>query len=277
MEKILYVTDLDGTLMRDDKTISEETVAILNRLIDRGIYVTYATARSMSSASVITRDIHFPLPAIIRNGTILADARTGEELEKICFTREGTDVLRKYIRDFVNDIPGYVTAYIEGVQKKSYLKGVMNTGFVDYLENHAKDMRLREVEEEAQLYEGEVNYFTFIADKEELDPLYQLVKESLDWICVYQKDKYRPEYWLEICPREATKAKAIQKLQRQYGCSRVVVFGDSLNDISMFEIADEAYAVANAMEELKTIATEVIGDNNSDGVARWLERRYNHD
>lgn len=189
MEKILYVTDLDGTLMRDDKTISEETVAILNRLIDRGIYVTYATARSMSSASVITRDIHFPLPAIIRNGTILADARTGEEL----------------------------------------------------------------------------------------DPLYQLVKESLDWICVYQKDKYRPEYWLEICPREATKAKAIQKLQRQYGCSRVVVFGDSLNDISMFEIADEAYAVANAMEELKTIATEVIGDNNSDGVARWLERRYNHD
>ena len=39
MEKILYVTDLDGTLMRDDKTISEETVAILNRLIERYIYV----------------------------------------------------------------------------------------------------------------------------------------------------------------------------------------------------------------------------------------------
>lgn len=51
------MTDLDGTLMRDDKTISNESVVILNRLFSQGIFLTYATARSLSSASEITKSI----------------------------------------------------------------------------------------------------------------------------------------------------------------------------------------------------------------------------
>lgn len=81
----LYVTDLDGTLMRDDKTISAESTALLNRLLARGIHLTYATARSYASASRITQNISFHLPVIIRNGTILADPRTGENLEISAF------------------------------------------------------------------------------------------------------------------------------------------------------------------------------------------------
>ena len=48
------------------------------------------------------------------------------------------------------------------------------------------------------------------------------------------------------------------------------MFGDGKNDIDMLELADEAYAVANAVDELKAIATGVIRSNNDDGVARWL-------
>ena len=57
------------------------------------------------------------------------------------------------------------------------------------------------------------------------------------------------------------------------GFEKLVVFGDSLNDVSMFRIADEAYAVANAMEELKQIATGVIGSNEEDAVANMLKKR----
>ena len=49
-----------------------------------------------------------------------------------------------------------------------------------------------------------------------------------------------------------------------------MVFGDGKNDVDMFELADEAYAVANAVPELKAKATAVIGGNNEDGVAKWL-------
>lgn len=55
--RTLYVTDLDGTLMRGDKTISAFTVDTLNRLIEQGMLITYATARSFHSAWEITKDV----------------------------------------------------------------------------------------------------------------------------------------------------------------------------------------------------------------------------
>ena len=73
-------------------------------------------------------------------------------------------------------------------------------------------------------------------------------------------------------PARASKAHAIQKLKAIWGCSRVVSFGDAVNDLPMFALSDECYAVANAVEELKAAATGVIGSNEDDGVARWLLR-----
>lgn len=52
-----------------------------------------------------------------------------------------------------------------------------------------------------------------------------------------------------------------------------MVFGDGLNDISMFKIASECYAVGNALDELKQLATGIIGDNDDDAVAEFLRRR----
>lgn len=59
-----------------------------------------------------------------------------------------------------------------------------------------------------------------------------------------------------------------------YHCERLIAFGDGRNDIDLFEIADEAYAVSNADENLKKIATGVIGDNNEDAVAKWLLNNF---
>lgn len=53
-----------------------------------------------------------------------------------------------------------------------------------------------------------------------------------------------------------------------------MVFGDGKNDIDMFELADESYAVQNAHEDLKRIATSVISSNDEDGVAKWLDKNY---
>ena len=57
-------------------------------------------------------------------------------------------------------------------------------------------------------------------------------------------------------------------------CEKLIVFGDGTNDIDMFQMADESYAVANAHEELKKYATDVILSNDDDGVAQWLEVNY---
>ena len=75
-------------------------------------------------------------------------------------------------------------------------------------------------------------------------------------------------------PKNASKARAVRQLQELLGCGRLVVFGDGVNDLDMFEIADEAYAVENAVPELKAAATGIIGSNNDDGVAKWLSENW---
>lgn len=272
MRRTLYVTDLDGTLLRNDKTISETAADTLNRLIDRGMLITYATARTCHSAARLAKNIDFRLPAIFRNGTVFADPQTGREAEVIMFSAGQVQAIRRYMEGL--KLCGFVTAYLSGEEKKLYLRGRTNEGFGHYLREHSGDGRLCPMEEPDDLFQGEICYFTFIGEKEELDPLYERVKAGGDWSCIYQQDVYRPDYWLELCPREATKAKAVQKLKERYGCERLVVFGDSLNDLSMFHAADEAYAVENAMDEVKAVATGVIPGNQEDGVARWLQQEY---
>ena len=61
-------------------------------------------------------------------------------------------------------------------------------------------------------------------------------------------------------------------MKRLWNCDKVVSFGDAINDIPMFEISDECYAVENAVEELKALATGIIDSNDNDGVAKWLQR-----
>ena len=72
-------------------------------------------------------------------------------------------------------------------------------------------------------------------------------------------------------PAHASKWYAIKKLKDMWGCDRVISFGDAINDIPMFEISDESYAVENAVDELKKVATGIIGSNEADGVAKWLQ------
>ncbi|MBQ7535946.1 MAG: HAD hydrolase family protein [Stomatobaculum sp.] len=68
--------------------------ALINALTERGAAFTYATARSIESARTIAGGLNLPLPAIIRNGCVLADNATGKHLEKALFTEEEIVLLK---------------------------------------------------------------------------------------------------------------------------------------------------------------------------------------
>ena len=74
-------------------------------------------------------------------------------------------------------------------------------------------------------------------------------------------------------PRLATKAEAAERLKEWCGCKRLICFGDRINDIPMFLVSDEAYAVQEAAEELKAVATGVLGSNEEDAVAEFLWKK----
>lgn len=264
--KTLYVSDLDGTLLRSNQSTSEYTSATINRLVGEGMLFSYATARSYITAHKVTKGLDARIPLIVYNGAFIIDNVTGEILLSNYF---GEDV-RELLDDLLsNDVYPIVYSYIDSIEKFSYVKAKTSRGMDQFLVSRKGDVREHPVQEAKELYQGDIFYITCIDDEEKLEPLYQ--KYQSQYHCVYQKDIYSGEQWFEIMPLNASKANAVRQLKEYYHCDKVVVFGDGLNDVDMFEAADESYAVENAVDELKQIATGVISGNDEDGVARWLE------
>lgn len=271
-KKVLYVSDLDGTLMRNDLTISEYSVKTINELISHGLAFTYATARSIESAREITGDLKITLPVVTRNGAVLADNVTGAHLEKAVFADK--EIIK--IKELIPEITyfGFVSCFTGDKMIKAYADTDHSEGLSGYIGYYVNDPRMVKVENMEGMFTGNPGYVTLIGSKKELEPVFERVSAYDGWESMFQKDTYRDEYWIEICPKNCTKAKSILKLKEEYGFEKLVVFGDSLNDVSMFKAADEAYAVSNAYEELKSFATAVIGSNEEDSVAAFIKNRF---
>ena len=266
--KTLYVSDLDGTLLTTNMKISENSLNIINVLIDKGMLFTYATARSISSASIVAAGLSTRHPIIAYNGAFIVEPNTRKILAKEDFSKAQTEVVMDILCQY--HISPLVYSFVEGKERVSWIPNEENEGKRHYIDSRKGDQRLRPVDLEKDLYKGEVFYFTCIGEKEELEPVYRELQDNEEYTCTFQPEICREEYWLEIMPRRATKANAILRLKELLGCDRIVSFGDAINDIPMFKISDECYAVENAVDELKSIATAVIPSNNDDGVAKWL-------
>ena len=266
--KILYVTDLDGTLLNKSAKVSERSIEIINRLVEEGMLFTYATARSLVSASVATKGLTAKIPVIAYNGAFIIKPDTGEVLHSVKFTAEEMQNARELTEK--NRISPLVYSVIDGADRLSWNTDCENAGMRNYLSRRQGDKRLRPLQGSNGLYDGEVFYFTCVGEREELSPLYDVVRMDDRYVCHFQKELYQPEYFCEIMPATATKAQAITKLKELWHCDRIVSFGDAINDIPMFRISDECYAVENAVPELKALATGIIASNEQDGVAKWL-------
>ncbi len=268
--KTLYVSDLDGTLIRSDQRTSAYTNDTINALVKEGMLFSYATARSYSTARKVTEGMTAAFPVIVYNGAFILDNAGGKLLLENFFEREAAVGLIRELRE--KSIHPIVYAFVEGEERFSYEKDMINAATRDFVLSRKGDRRDRPVSDPDGLTEGDIFYITCIDDAGKLQPFDE--KYGNVHRCVYQRDIYSGEQWLEIMPRNASKSNAIQELKELLGCERLVVFGDGVNDLDMFRIADEAYAVENAVPELKAAATAVIGPNDEDGVAKWLRSRF---
>lgn len=264
--KTLYISDLDGTLLRNDESISPFTESVINRLTKQDVIFSYATARSYTTANHVTSNLRLQNPVIVFNGTFIIEPRTQMRLHSNIFdTNETKQILDALTESQIFPI---VNTFLNNTEKFSYIRGKETRGILSFLAQRRHDIRCHPVVEKSSLYHGEVFHIVCIDKEEKLCHAYKRFKH--DFPCVLYRDMYSGDTWLEIHPKGATKAEAALTLKQLLHCNRIICFGDGKNDIPLFEIADECYAVANADEELKAIATAVIESNENDGVAKWL-------
>ena len=268
MQNTLYVSDLDGTLLGPQGRVTDFTARVINRLVDRGVRFTYATARSLYSSGAVTQGLTKRLPVILYNGAFVRWADTGEDLASLGFSTAQRQAVEKILES--RGLSPLVYTVDGGAERVRWRPDRASPGVARYIASRKGDPRLLPAQE-ASLYEGEVFYFTCIGRREELLPAWEALRREEGACALLQEEIYQPgEFWLEVMPAGATKANGARRLKEGLGCSSMVCFGDGLNDLPLLQAADHACAVANAVPELRAAADEVIPSNAQDGVAKWL-------
>lgn len=269
--KTLFISDLDGTLLTSRENISDYSLKNLNTLIDtRGLCFTYATARSLNSAAKACWGLRQNLPVILYNGAVIMEPWSRRMLYNNHFNRGQLDYIRDALIKF--DVQPLIYSFSQaGNEKVSWVEGQETEGMLRYLARRRGDSRLNPVKSADDLIGDDIFYFTCIAKKEHLDALYAHIQASFDIRCIYEQETYQTDYWCEIMPSNTSKGTAAGHLKTLLGAERMVSFGDGINDESLFRASDESYAVQNALDSLKKVATGVIGYSEEDAVCKFLQ------
>lgn len=278
-KKTLYVSDMDGTLLSSDSRVSAESARIISELSAEGALITVATARTPATVVPLLADTRIAAEAIVMTGAARWDFRRG------CFAhthRIAAESTRRII-EICASRGAHPFVYIEAPDGRTmdvyHAAAAMNRAEESfYLERrHLKLKRFHLCKPvPADALERTLLMFA-MGPRENIEEIAELIRMSSDCNVSCYPDIFNENIGnLEIQAPGISKASAIRSLAAELGVERTVVFGDNLNDLPMFAIADEAVAVANAEPEVKAAATIIIGPNYTDAVARFIASDFSN-
>ena len=269
----LIVFDLDGTLLDRNSEISDYTSETLRLLSQQNIAYTVATGRTLHGARAILEGHRFQLPQIYKNGVMtwnpqqqsysISRTLTPVELGNIVGACNRVD-LTPFI--FTLDQAHNSTVYHPAVASVADKELVRALG----LEGSIRMRPISELPDDAA-----VTHVNSIGAPNAVQSVLDQVADETHLVAYSGIALEGPEWhWLDVHHSDASKGGAVSVLKELLGLERVICFGDSDNDLSMFEAADECYAPANANDVVKSVATAVIGHHDKDGIARFLRQRF---
>lgn len=268
--KRLYVSDLDGTLFTTKKKLTDRTVKLLNECLDQGIAFAVATARMPYGCDYRLDQLHLSTPSILTNGVFLYDFNKKKYLS--VKTIAGNTV-RKILKLFKQYQTGVFLYSFEKDQISLYYNRLELTDQTQYYSDRALEVcKTVEFAEDLDPFVKDLNifYIACTGPKEVLEPIVLAVEKIQGVACAFYLNIYNGLYCIEIFTDQATKKYALLELKELLACDEVVVFGDNLNDLPMFEAGDRCYAVENALDEVKVHATKIIPGCDEDGVAIFI-------
>lgn len=270
-EKTLYISDLDGTLLAPGACLTPKTADILNRLINAGGFFTAATARVLIGLKLLDLSgVNWNVPFVLGNGSMLYDMARRRVVETL-------DIPPDTIRRVLDICEAYgktpLLYQVKGDDVLGVAAGVTSEGERAFM--NKRNARFPGCIRIVPAYEPEEGgfYFSMQDTREKMEALAAALRQVPDIRTVVYRDVYMENNWfMEIFHAGAGKDVAMKALKERLGVTRVVAFGDNLNDLPMLKAADYACVVANGLPEAKAEADEVIGGNDEDGVAMAIAR-----
>lgn len=261
----LICVDLDGTLLTDDKRVSEQDRRALRRAVHRGVRIALVTGRMPAATELVAREIGIPCIMACNAGTYIQEE--GQCLYAEYLSTETMRGVYEAIRPFgiplwiFRDRQWFVTGRDRFIEIEERL--------VQY---KSKMASVEELAEEWGRKGTGPNKVLVGAETQRLQEIHNILRnrQDADMACS------TPNY-LEIFPRGIHKGKALRMICERKGILReeTAAFGDQELDIPMLEEAGIAVAMGNAVERLKETADFVTRTNNESGIAFALEHYLN--
>ena len=252
MENIsIILSDLDGTLFRNDKSISDFTKQTIRQAQSKGLLFGICTSRAKVNALKFLDGIEPDI--LITNGGGMVYYK-GKKIYNCEFTVEE---IRKLIATAFEVFGKDVTLSADN-EHALYSNSKEELGDTFWTFNDFLDFR-----------EPCMKMCIQSLDKEKIEKVASVIGlENVDYL------PFSDIPWYKLSKKAATKEKAITELCRHLNISssKIAAFGDDFNDIGMLKLCGKGLAMENAIDEVKKAADQVCASNENDGVAKWIEK-----
>jgi len=271
---MLYLSDLDKTLLRTDLSIGEFTRTVWNDAVARGEHLSIATARSYTGIRELLGSLDLREPMILLDGTLIA-APDGSILHAATLDAATGGAVLEIAHRVAGEWPLIVALEADGGERFYYppRPNRWQRQLLTTMENAR-----RRFTTQSPVAQKRNLKLVYMQDEATTAAIESEVRRVLGATVETKRsaDPYIDCWFLTVLHPEGDKAHALARLEEIEGIDRAhtTVFGDHHNDIGLFGMAGHRVAVANAVDELKALADVVLPHtNDEEGVARFLAKR----
>lgn len=249
MKYKMVVVDLDDTILHKDKTISEYTRNVFEKLSEK-VKIVVATSRALQRAGEYAEQLHASA-LVSLNGAVVY-----EEGNRIKTTPIAEETVRSILSELAKVVPMELSIV------KPEVVYTTDQYFIDRGESLPINLEDYDACEVQRIYATTPNHKV----------LHTLPLECMGLKLIQSQPKNYPDFHT-IVRREVNKAEGLKILCERFNIlpEEIIAFGDEYNDFEMIQFAGCGVAMGNAIDELKALAKDVTLTNEEDGVAKWIE------
>ncbi|WP_308644043.1 HAD family hydrolase [Oceanotoga sp.] len=267
-----FVFDLDGTLLNSNSEISKKNIEAMKMIIQSKNQLILASGRMLISMKKII-DKYIPFikgisPIISYNGAYIIDEKDKLIYESIIDKQVAVDLIN-HLRNIKSHRQIYVKDVLISEEENDFIEFYSKHANVDYkivkdlndfiMQKDNDPLKILCIDDELKIREIE-------------NEIQNKFSNKLNIVLSFKN-------FLDIMSKEASKGNAIKKISKIYNINfeQLYVFGDSNNDISMFEITNNSFTLNNANKNVKSAAKHILPSNDEDGVYYAVKKILNDD
>ncbi|WEV44604.1 Cof-type HAD-IIB family hydrolase [Streptococcaceae bacterium ESL0687] len=264
MKKKLIFSDLDGTLLNEENTVSKKTAQAIKRVILDGSDFIPVSARMPEAIAPIMESIGVTTPIISYNGALIQDENGEIVFSKTMDSEEAAGICDFVARNLVGVVwnaYSYSTWLVQNKEDYWIKKEEVSVSL------SAKEGDIRSVAELPSVHK-----ILLMGEPKVMDEILPTLREQFPELLIYPS----APYLIEVMGGTTSKGGAVKYYSdyKDVDLKDTIAFGDNFNDLDMLRVVGQGFVMANAPEEIKEEIGNITADNNHDGIAQVLDRLF---